>query len=61
MKAAARVGIPENGKDTLATRWQKSPEVAAEWLLHRLYLVPVIPDSKSVLFPPEIHFDKSNL
>lgn len=45
MKAAARVGIPENGKNILAARWQKSPEVAAEWLLHRLSLFPVIPDS----------------
>lgn len=61
MKAAVRVGIPENSKNILATRWQKSPEVAAELLLHRLYLVPIIPNSKSILFPPEIHFDKSNL
>lgn len=40
--AAARVGIPEDGKSISATRWQRSPEVAAELLWHRLYLFPLL-------------------
>lgn len=61
MKAEARAGIPENCKNILATRWQKSPKVAAKGLLHWLYPVAVTLDSESILFPLEINFDKSNL
>lgn len=38
-KAAARVGAPEDGKSILAARWQRSPGVAAELLLHKFYLL----------------------